>query len=97
MPKNIFFDGQTDQLSLRQEILLNCIKDKYQKRIEKCELRDKNALVLIQLDGYIHTLRTYEHGHEQQEIYLEYLQRAIGNLIQVENRIHSEYSNQEED
>ena len=96
MQKNIYFDGKTDQLSIRQEQLLTCVKDKYQKRLEKCNLRDKNALVLIQLDAYIHTLRTYEHGHEQQEIYLEYLQRAIGNLIQVEDRIHSEYSNKEE-
>ena len=97
MPKDIYFDGKTDQLSMRQEALLTCVKDKYQKRIEKCNLRDKNALVLVQLDGYIHTLRTYEWGHEQQEIYLDYLQRSIGDLIKVEERIHSEYSNKEED
>lgn len=97
MPKNIFFDGKTDQLSIRQEQLLTCVKDKYQKRIEKCNLRDKNALVLVQLDGYIHTLRTHEWGHEQQEIYLENLQGAISDLIKVEERIHSEYSNKEKD
>ena len=97
MPKNIYFDGKTDQLSLRQETLLTCVKDSYRKRLEKRNLRDKNALVLIQLDGYIHTLRTYEWGHEQQEMYLGYLNQAIGDLIHVENRIHSEYSNKEED
>ena len=96
MPKDIYFDGKTDQLSMRQEALLTCVKDKYQKRIEKCNLRDKNALVLVQLDGYIHTLRTYEWGHEQQELYLGYLQHAIGDLMKVENRIHSQYSNKEE-
>ena len=95
MPKNIYFDCKTVQLSMRQEQLLTCVKDSYQKRLEKCNLRDKNALVLIQLDGYIHTLRTYEWGHEQQEIYLENLQGAISDLIRVENRIHSEYFSKE--
>ena len=97
MKKNIYFDGKTDQLSIRQESLLYLIKDKEARRTERNNLRRKNALVLIQLDGYIHTLRTYEWGHEQQEIYLDYLQRAIGDLIKVEERIHSEYSNKEKD
>ena len=96
MKNNIYFDGKTDQLSMRQEHLLTCIEDNYQKRMEKSALRDKNALVLIHLDGYIHTLKTYEWGHEYQEIHLENLQGAILDLIRIENRIHSEYSKKEE-
>tara|TARA_B100001093_G_scaffold254959_1_gene243915 strand:- start:272 stop:565 length:294 start_codon:yes stop_codon:yes gene_type:complete len=96
MKNNIYFDGKTDQLSMRQEHLLYCIEDNYQKRIERGVLRKKNALVLIHLDGYIHSLRTYERGNEYQEIHLENLQGAISDLIRIENRIHSEYSKKEE-
>tara|TARA_A100001011_G_scaffold151961_1_gene160447 strand:- start:528 stop:821 length:294 start_codon:yes stop_codon:yes gene_type:complete len=96
MVKNIYFDGKTDTLSMRQESLLCLIKDKDIRRMERTNLRNKNALVLIQLDGLIHTLRTYEEGHEQIEVYEDYFHIAIHNLIQVENKIHYEHSEKEE-
>ena len=96
MEKNIYFDGKTDTLSMRQESLLCLIKDKDIRRMERTKLRNTNALVLIQLDGLIHTLRTYEEGHEWIEVYEDYFHRAIHNLIHVENEIHYEHSEKEE-
>ena len=96
MAKNIYFDGKTDTLSMRQESLLCLIKDKDIRHIERTKLRDANALVLIQLDGLIHTLRTYEEGHEQIEVYEDYFHRAIHNLIHAENKIHYEHLQKEE-
>mgnify|MGYP001176035645 CR=1 FL=1 len=96
MAKNIYFDGKTDRLNYRQEALLLEIKDKDVRRLERTNLRDANALVLIQLDGLIHTLRTYEEGHAQIEVYEDYFHRAIHNLIHAENKIHYEHSKKEE-
>ena len=93
MKKPWYFDGKTDKLSMRQEVLLTVVKDKHRRHIERCNLREKNALVLIQLDGYIHSIAT--DSEDSQKRYLDYLGFAIGDLIRIEERIHSAYSDKE--